>query len=77
MSMTDNERLKMIEETVREIENSYYRIYVQACLRSGEESERANMLRSEWTVMTTVRLLFDNDEHLLRIHKLYCVKEET
>ena len=69
MSMTDNERLKMIEETVREIENSYYRIYVQACLRSGGESE--------WTAMKTVRLLFDSDEHLLRIHKLYCVKEET
>lgn len=74
--MTDLERLKMIEETVREIEQSYYRIWVRACLRSGEESIRAMTLKSEWTSMLSARMLFDNDAHLLRMHDIYCTKED-
>lgn len=73
--MTNNKRLKIIEETVREIEQSYYRIWVQACLQDGEESIRAQKLKSEWLGMVSARLLFDNDEHLLRMHNIYCTKE--
>ena len=73
--MTDSKRLKMIKETVREIEQSYYRIWVRACLESGEESIRAVTLKSEWMGMVSARLLFDNDEHLLRMHDIYWGKE--
>lgn len=74
--MTDIQRLKIIEETVRAIEQSYYRIYVRACLASGEESDRAKMLRSEWDALLTIRLLFDSEKHLVRMHDI-CYRKEV
>lgn len=73
--MTDNKRLKMIEETVREFEQSYYRIWLKACSDFGEESIRALMIKAKWSGILSARMMFDDYEHLLRMHDFYCKKE--